>query len=62
MTVPVSPYAPLQRWAEAQRGSQPEVALPLPVDRPLVEGVEVRTDVGVWRTCGMRDAARIARV
>src|SRR5262249_21652716 len=43
------PDAPLRAWAEARRG-QPvgfgRAALP---DRPLVEGVEVDTDLGAWR-------------
>ncbi len=37
-----------QRWAEARRGQGPLAALPLKVDRDLVPGVEVETDLGTW--------------
>jgi glyoxylase-like metal-dependent hydrolase (beta-lactamase superfamily II) len=43
------PAEPLQRWAEARRASGPLTALPLEVDRDLVPGVEVETDLGRWQ-------------
>jgi glyoxylase-like metal-dependent hydrolase (beta-lactamase superfamily II) len=42
------PAEPLQRWAEARRGQGPMAALPLTVDRELLPGVEVETDLGTW--------------
>ncbi len=42
------PAEPLQRWAEARRGQGPMVDLPLKIDRELVPGVEVETDLGIW--------------
>jgi glyoxylase-like metal-dependent hydrolase (beta-lactamase superfamily II) len=42
------PEEPLRRWAESRAGSGPLVALPLKVDRELVPGVEIETDLGTW--------------
>ena len=43
------PDEPLRRWAEARASSGPLVRFPLHVDRELVPGVEVRTDLGTWQ-------------
>ena len=43
------PPEPLRRFAEARRASGPLTALPLRVDRELVPGVEVETDLGTWQ-------------
>ncbi len=43
------PSEPLTRWAEARRASGPLVQLPLHVDRDLVPGVELQTDLGTWQ-------------
>jgi glyoxylase-like metal-dependent hydrolase (beta-lactamase superfamily II) len=42
------PSEPLQRWVEARRGQGPLAALPLEIDRDLVPGVELETDLGTW--------------
>ena len=43
------PEEPLRRWSEARAGSGPLVKFPLEVDRALVPGVEVATDLGSWQ-------------
>ena len=42
------PEEPLRRWAERRGSSGPLVKLPLRVDRDLVPGVIVETDLGSW--------------
>jgi glyoxylase-like metal-dependent hydrolase (beta-lactamase superfamily II) len=42
------PEEPLRRWSEARAGSGPLVKSPLKVDRALVPGVDVETDLGTW--------------
>ena len=43
------PEAPLQRWIEQRRGQGTGQAGTLRVDRELVEGVTVSTDLGEWQ-------------
>jgi glyoxylase-like metal-dependent hydrolase (beta-lactamase superfamily II) len=43
------PEAPLVRWAEQRRGANLGLAGELKVDRELVEGVVVDTDLGPWQ-------------
>ena len=43
------PSEPLERWAEARRAGGALVQLPLHVDRELVPGVELQTDLGTWQ-------------
>jgi glyoxylase-like metal-dependent hydrolase (beta-lactamase superfamily II) len=42
------PEEPLRRWSEGRASSGPLVRLPLQVDRELVPGVVVETDLGPW--------------
>ena len=44
------PEAPLRAWAERRREEGTGMSGPLRPDRDLVEGVEVETDLGSWRT------------
>jgi len=41
--------AVLQRYAERARGMASGIARVIEPDRPLVDGVEIQTDLGVWR-------------
>jgi len=41
--------AVLQRYAERARGMASGIARVIEPDRPLVDGVEIETDLGVWR-------------
>jgi glyoxylase-like metal-dependent hydrolase (beta-lactamase superfamily II) len=43
------PEEPLRRWSEARASTGPLVKFPLEVDRELVPGVEVTTDLGTWQ-------------
>src|SRR4051812_26702168 len=43
------PEEPLRRWSESRASSGPLVELPLKVDRELVPGVELETDLGTWQ-------------
>jgi glyoxylase-like metal-dependent hydrolase (beta-lactamase superfamily II) len=43
------PDEPLRRWGEQRASSGPLVKFPLEVDRELVPGVEVQTDLGTWQ-------------
>ncbi|MFL5885153.1 MAG: MBL fold metallo-hydrolase, partial [Thermoleophilaceae bacterium] len=43
------PEAALERYREARSGENTGVAKLIPPDRELVNGVEVQTDLGVWR-------------
>jgi glyoxylase-like metal-dependent hydrolase (beta-lactamase superfamily II) len=43
------PEGPLRRWSAARASSGPLVDLPLHVDRELVPGVAVETDLGTWQ-------------
>jgi glyoxylase-like metal-dependent hydrolase (beta-lactamase superfamily II) len=43
------PEEPLRRWAQERRGRGSGVARFVEPDRHLVEGMEVETDLGVWR-------------
>jgi glyoxylase-like metal-dependent hydrolase (beta-lactamase superfamily II) len=43
------PAEPLERWAEGLAGRGPLVAEGLKVDRDLVEGVHIETDLGTWQ-------------
>jgi glyoxylase-like metal-dependent hydrolase (beta-lactamase superfamily II) len=42
------PPEPLARWTEARRSGGTGVAGPVEPDRPLLPGVEVRSDLGAW--------------
>jgi glyoxylase-like metal-dependent hydrolase (beta-lactamase superfamily II) len=42
------PEEPLRRWLDERRGSGTGMAGPLEVDRELVPGVRVETDLGAW--------------
>ncbi|MEA2290043.1 MAG: hypothetical protein QOD55_2040, partial [Solirubrobacteraceae bacterium] len=42
------PVEPLQRWAEAQRTMGTGIAALVEPHRPLLPGVEVRSDLGAW--------------
>jgi len=42
------PDEPLRRWSEGRAASGPLVRLPLRIDRELVPGVVVETDLGPW--------------
>ncbi|MEA2310181.1 MAG: hypothetical protein QOE28_149 [Solirubrobacteraceae bacterium] len=42
------PEEPLRRWLESRRGISSGMAGPLEVDRDLVPGVRVETDLGAW--------------
>ncbi len=44
------PEEPLRRWAEARKGQGYGIAALVEPDRPLVDGVEIATDLGTWRT------------
>ena len=43
------PAEPLRRWAAARRGQGPLAAFPLEIDRELVPGVEIATDLGTFQ-------------
>ena len=43
------PEAPLRAWAEARRAQPSGFGRLVLPDKPLVEGVEVQTDLGAWR-------------
>ena len=43
------PDAVLQRFAERARGMASGIARVIEPDRPLIDGVEIETDLGVWR-------------
>ena len=43
------PEAVLQRYAERSRGMASGIARVIEPDRPLVDGVEIETDLGTWR-------------
>jgi glyoxylase-like metal-dependent hydrolase (beta-lactamase superfamily II) len=43
------PDEPLRRWSERRASSGPLVKFPLNVDRELVPGVEIETDLGTWQ-------------
>jgi glyoxylase-like metal-dependent hydrolase (beta-lactamase superfamily II) len=42
------PDEPLRRWSQTRAASDPLVQLPLNIDRELVPGVTVETDLGTW--------------
>jgi glyoxylase-like metal-dependent hydrolase (beta-lactamase superfamily II) len=42
------PAEPLARWTEARRESDSGIAGPIEPDKPLLPGVEVRSDLGAW--------------
>jgi glyoxylase-like metal-dependent hydrolase (beta-lactamase superfamily II) len=42
------PAGPLAAWADARRESDSGVAGPVEPDKPLLPGVEVRSDLGAW--------------
>lgn len=43
------PESSLARYAERSRGAASGIARPIEPDRPLLPGVEIETDLGVWR-------------
>jgi glyoxylase-like metal-dependent hydrolase (beta-lactamase superfamily II) len=43
------PDGPLRRWSEQRASSGPLVKFPLTVDRELVPGVQLETDLGAWQ-------------
>jgi glyoxylase-like metal-dependent hydrolase (beta-lactamase superfamily II) len=43
------PEAELRRYAERARGTASGIARVIEPDQPLVDGVEIQTDLGVWR-------------
>jgi glyoxylase-like metal-dependent hydrolase (beta-lactamase superfamily II) len=43
------PEAPLREWAERRRSAPPGFVRVVLPDRPLLDGVEVETDLGTWR-------------
>ena len=42
------PPEPLARWSQARRESDSGIAGPVEPDKPLLPGVEVRSDLGAW--------------
>lgn len=43
------PEAPVREWTAARRAGEKGIPGPLEVDHDLVEGVEIPSDLGVWR-------------
>jgi glyoxylase-like metal-dependent hydrolase (beta-lactamase superfamily II) len=42
------PEAPLQKFMEGRKNDNPGIARVIAPDRPLIPGVEIETDLGVW--------------